>query len=121
MAVNVAVCGGHNVVLSQVTTGAAALSVVITTASDAGLTPQAFVHVTVYVPAVLTVIAAAVAAFDHLISPVQALAVNVAVEVPQRFLSPVTATVGLAGLSPVIIVTTFEAGLSPQSFEQIAV
>ena len=107
--------------MSQVTIGVGALSDVITTASDAGLTPQALEHVTVYVPAVLTVIAAVVAPFDHLIVPVQALIVKVAVEVPQIFLSPVTATVGLAGLSPVIIVTTFDAWLSPQSFEQVAV
>ena len=47
MAVNVPVCGGHKVVLSQVTVGAAALSDATTIAADAGLSPQSFEQIAV--------------------------------------------------------------------------
>ena len=65
-AVNVAFSVPHTVVLFDVILGAfGLLPVVITIAFDAGLSPQIFVHVAVYVPAVLTVILAVVAPVLH--------------------------------------------------------
>jgi hypothetical protein len=62
---------------------------------------------------VLTLIVAVVAPLLHLTVPLQPVALNVALSVPQ-ILVLLEAIVGGVGKAPVTIVTTFDAPLSPQ-------
>ena len=97
-AVNVAFSVPHTVVLFDVILGAfGLLPVVITIAFDAGLSPQIFEHVAVYVPAVLTVILAVVAPVLHFKFALQFVAVNVAVA-PSHNSVLVDVIVGVVGV-----------------------
>jgi hypothetical protein len=114
LAVKVAVSVPHKAVLLAVTVGAfGTLPTVITIGVEAGLAPQLLLHVAVYVPAVLTVILLPVDELLHDKLPAQPLAVKVAVSVPHKAVL-LAVTVGAFGLLPVVIVTTFDTGLSPQ-------
>ena len=71
------------------------------------------------VAAGVTVIAAVVAPVLHNIVPVQ-VAVNVTGSLPQR-LSLLAVIAGVIPAPPFVMVTVFEAPLSPQVFIQVAV
>ena len=81
--------------------------------------PQAFSQLAEYVPATLTVILLVVAPVLQVNVPVQPVAVNVAVSLPQMLVLLV-ATVGAAGVEPVVMVITFDAPLVPQPLLHIA-
>ena len=81
--------------------------------------PQAFSQLAEYVPATLTVILLVVAPVLQVNVPVQPVAVNVAVSLPQMLVLLV-ATVGAAGVEPVVMVITFDAPLVPQALVHVA-
>jgi hypothetical protein len=98
LACKVAVSLAHTLVLSLVKIGVdGKLPTLITIELLTGLEPHKFSHVAVYVPAVLTVIEVPLAFVLHFTVPVQPVAVNVAVPVPQIFvvLAAITGAVGL--------------------------
>ena len=87
---------------------------------DAGLLPQSFTHVAVYVPAP-TLIVLVVSEVLHLIVPdVHALADKVTFSVPHT--GPVLPViVGAVGVTPVPMVIAAEATEVPHAFVQVTV
>ena len=127
VAVNVIFSGLQIVVFDAVITGAVAVQPVpqsvfdlITTGVEATLVPQAFLHVAVYVPAVVTVKLLPVAPVLQVIVPVHPAAIKAADSVVQISVL-LDVTVGAAGFPPVVIVTGVEATLVPQAFLHVAV
>ena len=119
-AVNVAVS------LSQIkgfvvfTVGAFGFSpVLMITSTDLLLTPQIFSQVAEYVPAP-TLITVPVAFVLHFTVPIQPVAVNFAVSLPQT-VSLSTLIIGVFGFSPVRISILLDDELVPQAFVQEAV
>lgn len=121
VAVNVAVSVSQIDVLSAVTVGAdGVFPFLISISFDFGLTPQIVSQTTEYVPATLTVIVLLVAFVLHFKVPLQPVAVNVAVSVPQ-IVTLFAVIVGVVGVTPVRITTEFDDELVPQIFVQDAV
>lgn len=87
---------------------------------DFGLTPHIVSQTTEYVPAALTVIVLLVAFVLHFKVPLQPVAVNIAVSVPQIVVL-FAVIVGVVGVTPVRITTEFDDELVPQIFVQDAV
>ncbi|CAH0998061.1 hypothetical protein EMA8858_04196 [Emticicia aquatica] len=121
LAVNLAFSPSQHIVLSDTTIGAdGVLPVVITIGFELPLSPQLFVQVAVYVPAVLTMMLVPVDVLLHLTVPAQPVALNVAVS-PLHKLFLVVLMTGATGVLPVVITIGFELPLSPQLFVQVAV
>jgi hypothetical protein len=108
-------------VLSEVKLGAEGFPPeVIVTLLDAGLVPQVFLQIALYVPATATVNVLPVTPLLHVIVPEQLDEVKIAVSVPQRLVLSAL-TVGDSGEPPLVITTTFDLPLTPQVFVQVAV
>ena len=121
VAVKVADSLPHKLVLLLAIVGALGEPpVVIITAFDAPLVPQAVVQVAVYVPPALTVILVPVEPLLHFTVPPQPVAVKVADSLPHK-LDLLLAIVGALGEPPVVITITLEVGLVPQVLMQTAV
>jgi len=121
VAVNVAFSAPQTPILSEAITGAAGVLVRVITIPRLGLlSPQLFVHVAVYVPAVLTAILVVVAPVLQVIVPVHPVADKVANSLPQMFVV-LAVTVGTDGAGVFVIITALLFPLSPQEFVQIAV
>jgi hypothetical protein len=119
MAVKVAVSALHKLVLSALIVGTAGgTPVVIVTGFELLDIPQTVVQVAVYVPAPTSFVRP-VPPFDHVTMPSQPLAVKVAFSFPQIVVLLAT-IVGGFGTAPVVIVTLFDAGLTPHTFSQVA-
>jgi hypothetical protein len=93
--------------------------IVMTIAFELPLSPQELLQIAVYVPAVATLILVPVVALLHFTVPTQPDAVNVAVSVPHKLVL-FELIVGGVGSVPVLMVTTFDAPLSPQPLLQTA-
>lgn len=127
VAVKVAVSVPQRLVLFAATFGAegAPPDVIVTTA-DAGLVPQVFLQVAVYVPAVFTLMLLLVAPVLHVIVPEQFEAVSVAVSVPHKLVLSATILGAVGVIHPpqsafALIMIDVDAALVPQVFVQIAV
>jgi len=121
VAVKVAFSSPHKLALSLVIIGALGVPpVVIITAFELPLVPQAVVQVAVYVPAVPTVMLLPVEPLLHLTVPPQPLAVKVAFSTPHKLILSAL-MVGADGVPPLVITNTFEVALVPQAFTQTAV
>jgi hypothetical protein len=108
-------------ILSVEITGAAGVLLRLITVPWLGsLSPQAFLHVAVYVPAVLTTMLVVVAPVLQVTVPVHPDTVNVAVSVPQIELL-LAVIVGTTGIVVVVITITLLGTLSPQVLVQVAV
>ena len=119
-AVNVAVCASQMIGEEVFTTGGFGLSpIVMITSFDLGLTPQIFSHVAEYVPAP-TVIVVPVAFVLHFNVPLQPVAVNLTVSVPQIVVL-FAVIVGVVGVTPVLISIELDAELAPQILLHVAV
>ncbi|CAH0998062.1 hypothetical protein EMA8858_04197 [Emticicia aquatica] len=119
-AVKVAVSASQMVVLEAVTVGGFGLSpILIMISFDLGLIPQIVSHLAEYVPAV-TLIIVPVALVLQTTVPLQPVAVNVAVSVPQ-IVNLLAVIVGVVGVTPVCISIVFDAELCPQLLLQVAV
>ena len=121
VAVKVALAPSQQINLSALITGVAgAAPLVITTTLLVPLTPQMFSQTAVYVPALLTVIELPVILVLHFTVPVQPVAVNIAVSVPQILVLFALIT-GVDGLVPVRMTITFDELLLPQVLLHMAV
>ena len=121
LAVNTALSPEQIPVLFELMLGAAGiLPVLITISFDFGLTPHIVSHTAEYVPAALTVMLAVVAPVLHFTVPLQPVALNNAVSVPQS-VSFVVAIVGVLGVTPVLITIGLELTLLPQMLLHVAV
>ena len=120
VAIKVAVSLLHKLVLLLAIVGAFGfVPVAIVITFDIPLVPQVFVHVALYVPAVLTVMLVPVEPLLQDTVPLHPFAVNVAVSLLHRLVLLLTMA-GAFGVVPVVMVTTFDAPLVPQLFIQVA-
>ena len=121
LAVNTALSPAQMPVLFELMLGAdGVLPVLITISFDFGLTPHIVSHTAEYVPAALTVIVAVVAPVLHLSVPLQPVALNTAVSLPQ-IVSLLAVIVGVVGVTPVLITIGLEASLLPHALLHVAV